>query len=127
MTAKWKYETPVLIDMRNDGPCGAFAATCSYGSNVSRTGECNLGSCPDQAICQTGTATETCSPTGNSACGCDACCGEGNSVAPSGGSWTMSDCYCNTGATAGRSCNTYGGHALTNNCFTGEIAYTNCV
>ncbi len=126
MTMKFLYELPLLVDMNRGTVCGEFYSICSTGSNHNRSGTCYQGSCPDQVICQTGTATETCSPTGNSACGCDACCGEGNSVAPSGGSWTMYDCYCNTGDSAGRSCNTLGSHALTNNCFVGDIVYTNC-
>ncbi len=126
MKPKIRYENPFLIDMNRGTVCGEFYSVCSTGVNHYRVGTCYQGSCPDQVICQTGTATETCSPTGNSACGCDACCGVGNSVAPSGGSWTMGDCYCNTGDSAGRSCNTFGGHALTNNCNIGDIVYTNC-
>lgn len=124
MKTKTRYEHPLLVDMNRRTPCGEFASSCSTGSNHNRAGTCLSGSCPDQVNCYTGTATESCY-TGNSACGCDACCGTGSSVDFSYGGWLIEECFCNSGATTGKSC-TNGDHALSNNCFAGNIIYTNC-
>lgn len=119
MKTKSHYQKPTLFSMENNTHCAEFA-TCS--ATGTQAGTCNVGSCTLNTWCMnTGTKAEFCK-TGNTACGCDGCCGIGSSPSTSGYvKWT--ECYCYGGVSARNSCTN--GTAAAFNCTTGSTIYLN--
>jgi hypothetical protein len=109
-----KYEPPVLVDMKGPGLCGEFVS-CIAGSKVAK------GSCYEDNKCNTGTGAEQCQ-NGQSACGCDACCGIGNFFTTRSG-YPCNDCACAWGSVAYYNCSG-GSFALTQLCQDGYYATT---
>jgi hypothetical protein len=110
MGKQFRYETPLLIDLREDVSCrgiscsnGTYGA-CALGSDITETA-CGPGSCYVSSLCGTGTKAESCC-SGNSACSQEyfATCQAGSSVYADGG--TNYTCICATGAMAGMNCGT---------------------
>ena len=107
MGKKFRYENPMLIDLRDDQSC--TGASCSTGPSIDYF-DCHNGSCETSTECGTGTKAESCC-SGSLACsiyyfgGCES----GTSV--SGACSTGSDgaaskyCYCiSNGAAASYQC-----------------------
>jgi hypothetical protein len=93
MTTKFRYEPPLLVDMRSPELYGEFV-NCATGANRA------LGpSCTEFIRCNTGTGAERCD-SGSYACGCDSCCGSGGGYTQTGGVPWYDGCQCQIGAQA---------------------------
>lgn len=100
MKERMKYEKPALVDLRCDSALG-YTSCDTSGMNV---GDCNLGSCVINSICNSGTEANECI-NGSKACVpglCTyACCSTGSSVEGNiDGIW----CWCSPGSQAGFNC-----------------------
>jgi hypothetical protein len=128
MKSKFRYEPPVLVDMQGPDLCAEFMS-CGGGLSYAVS-----NSCKGDTECYDGTRAEMCTG-GTSACGCDGCCGTGDTATTSGtrkwqlycnclsnGNMAYNDC--DSGTTTGiGACNTYGTQA--NTCSTGQNVGTN--
>jgi hypothetical protein len=126
MKIKFRYVPPLLVDMRGTALCGEFN-TCSSGGMVGAG-----ASCQEDTSCRTGGYAERCQ-TGNSACGCDACCQSGSGYTTKSG-LPNTDCECQTFGTtaqlqcavgdfAGSACTATGGYAGSSTCSGGGSTY----
>lgn len=109
MVKRFIYETPLLIDLREDLSCSGVGCTngtggaCSTGSSITDW-TCGPGSCAQDTICGQGSKAESC-------CSGTSTCSEWNWVSCSSGSGTMYPCQCVDGTQAGQAC-TSGTRAL---------------
>ncbi|OPY06065.1 MAG: hypothetical protein A4E73_03140 [Syntrophaceae bacterium PtaU1.Bin231] len=89
MKKRLKYETPGLVNLRDDTLQGTFAAECNDGFSVY---DCGNGSCVNSANCNlTGNQAAYCQSGSNACSTCVACCYDGDRVtAPS----TTGGCTC---------------------------------
>jgi hypothetical protein len=97
MKTKFRYEPPLLVDMRGASLCGAFS-TC--GSGYTAGGGL---SCAEYSRCKSGSYTEYCMG-GSGACGCDSCCENGSNWTTSSG-FPFMNCECYGGSQAAGICN----------------------
>jgi hypothetical protein len=106
MKTKFKYETPMLVDLSAES---ALGATCNSWGGDATDWMCVQGSCPQSCDCKTGGSAQACM-TGSGACHandpCWACCTNGTGVSAPG--YT---CNCVYGLAAVWDCNAYGGNA----------------
>ncbi len=106
MKTKFRYETPILVDLSAESAVGAI---CSAYGNYADIYMCQEGSCPAESHCATGTAAQSCYGLGTRACSapsnenCLGCCQTGNSAG------TPYPCACNQGMSATWQCD-YGGN-----------------
>lgn len=128
MDERFKYEIPLLVDLREDMSCSGMTCSNGTGGMTSCGGgmdygwlPCNPGSCTTSTICGTGTKAESCC-SGNTACSESnfGTCQSGSSVSGPAGANMV--CVCSTsGSRAGYEC-TSGGWALGIGCGTGFTA-----
>jgi hypothetical protein len=108
MGKRFRYETPRLIDLREDMYCSGVSCSngtygaCALGMDITES-ECGPGSCYSSSVCGTGTKAESCC-SGNTACSTwnFATCQAGTSVYAEGG--TNYTCACSVGSMAGMQC-----------------------
>jgi hypothetical protein len=108
MGKKFRYENPLLIDLREDLSCRGVGCTngtggaCSTGSDIGDY-ECGPGSCATNTLCGQGSKAESCC-SGTTACSTwnFGTCESGSSVSGSGGS--NYTCQCVDGSRAGMAC-----------------------
>ena len=108
MVKRFRYETPLLIDLREDMACSGVGCVngtggaCSTGSDITDY-ECGPGSCAGGTLCGQGSVAESCC-SGTSACSTYnfATCQSGTSVYADNG--TNYTCQCVDGARAGMAC-----------------------
>lgn len=123
MKTKFRYEPPLLVDMKGPALCGEFI-TCGGGGGVSS------GSCMESTSCTSGRGAEVCR-AGNTACGCDSCCDVGSGWSTlSGFPFTLCECVwgnqaalsCNDGQYTGSVC--ANGYTASYACSVGTDLYT---
>lgn len=112
MKRNFRYEQPLLVDMRGPELCGEFIS-CRNGTYES------LGSCMETTRCGTGTGAEWCG-SGLSACGCDSCCETGADYSSTGGVPWVGGCNCVSGGQAYEQCSD--GSITSGMCWSGEWA-----
>lgn len=108
MGRRFKYETPLLIDLREDMACSGVGCTngtggaCNTGTDITDY-ECGPGSCAGGTLCGQGSKAESCC-SGTTACSTYnfATCQSGTSVYADNG--TNYTCQCTDGARAGMAC-----------------------
>jgi hypothetical protein len=106
MKTKFRYETPMLVDLSAES---ALGATCLSGTDV--TYHCDPGSCPGLSQCFAGTAAQKCN-TGTNAGNypsnpnCWGCCQTGTGIVSPG-----YPCFCSPGYGSTWQCSGYGGNA----------------
>lgn len=102
MKTKFRYETPMLVNLSAESALGELCA-----SGLSDDYICNDGSCPAQSQCARGTAAQACYTNGINACSanenCIGCCSYGD------GPGEPYPCACNQGFSATWQCD-YGGN-----------------
>jgi hypothetical protein len=130
MDKRFRYENPLLVDLREDLSCRAVncsptgseaSSSCGGGSDITWW-SCQGGSCAASNICGTGTKAESCC-SGTNACSAEfyGSCQTGTNV--SGYQGANFQCACvNTGDQAGMVCAPMGGWALGQGCGTGMTA-----
>ncbi len=114
MKKRLKYETPGIVDLRDDTLQGTFTAACNDGYGEYN---CLNGSCVNSAYCKTtGNQAAYCSSGPITCSTCVACCAYGGAVnAPS----TTGACSCSGGLAAAYWC-TNGSRAYAAACSTGS-------
>jgi hypothetical protein len=108
MVKRFRYETPLLIDLREDMACrgvgcvNGTGGACSTGLDITDY-PCGPGSCASSTLCGQGSMAESCC-SGTSACSTwdMATCQTGTSVYGEYG--TNYTCQCVDGARAGMAC-----------------------
>jgi hypothetical protein len=109
MGKRFRYEPPLLIDLREDLSCSGVGCTNGTGGSCISgvyimDYTCHGGSCDASTICGQGSKAESCC-SGTSACSDSyfGTCESGSSV--SGAEGANYTCYCISGSRAGMSCN----------------------
>ena len=114
MKNKFRYEPPMLVNMKGPSLCGEFLSCSSGGLQYVGV------SCAEETHCRSGSGAERCA-NGSSACGCDSCCETGSSWSSTSG-FPFTGCECVWGNQARMHCSDgqWTGSVCTNGYYAGD-------